>query len=128
MAEPYGLTCRADPTAAEPTSEIRATSNVVRPTVALMAQTRTTTDRTALVAAAVTVVLWSSAFVSIRAAGPHYSPGALALGRLAAGSVVLVVILLIKGEGLPVRTAWPGILVSGVLWFGVYMVALNWGE
>src|SRR5262249_56839051 len=23
---------------------------------------------------------------------------------------------------------WPGIGVAGVLWFGVYMVALNWGE
>jgi hypothetical protein len=32
-------------------------------------------------AAAVTVVLWASAFVSIRSAGGHFSPGALALGR-----------------------------------------------
>jgi drug/metabolite transporter (DMT)-like permease len=39
-----------------------------------------------------------------------------------------VAILVVKGEGLPARGAWPGIIVSGVLWFGVYMVALNWGE
>ncbi|WP_328402399.1 DMT family transporter [Streptomyces sp. NBC_00390] len=82
----------------------------------------------ALVAAGVTVVLWASAFVSIRSAGAAYSPGALALGRLLAASVVLGCVLLIRREGLPPRAAWPGIAVSGLLWFGLYMVALNWGE
>lgn len=90
--------------------------------------TRLSLDRRTLLAAGVTVTLWASAFVSIRSAGAHYEPGALALGRLLAGSVVLGGILLVRGEGLPPRAAWPGILGSGVLWFGVYMVALNWGE
>ncbi|WP_378733130.1 DMT family transporter [Nocardia brasiliensis] len=85
-------------------------------------------DRWAVAAAAVTVVLWASAYVFIRAAGQDFSPGALALGRLLTGSVALVAIVAVRGEGLPVRGAWPGIFVSGVLWFGVYMVALNWGE
>lgn len=85
-------------------------------------------DRRSLVAAGTTVLLWASAFVSIRVAGEHYSPGALALGRLLAGSAVLVVVLLLRREGWPPRAAWPGILGAGVLWFGVYMVALNWGE
>ncbi|MFI9400623.1 DMT family transporter [Nocardia sp. NPDC052316] len=85
-------------------------------------------DRKAVVAAAVTVVLWASAFVFIRAAGEDFSPGALALGRLATGAIALVLILIATGEGMPARAAWRGILVSGVLWFGVYMVALNWGE
>jgi drug/metabolite transporter (DMT)-like permease len=79
-------------------------------------------------AALVTVVLWASAFVSIRSAGEVYSPGALALGRLLAGSVALGTLCLIRREGWPPRAAWPGIAVSGVLWFGVYMVVLNWGE
>ncbi|MFD3685913.1 DMT family transporter [Nocardiopsis sp. NPDC058631] len=79
-------------------------------------------------AAGVTVLLWASAFVSIRSAGEFYSPGALALGRLAAGSLVLVAVLLLTRTGWPPRAAWPGIAASGVLWFGVYMVALNWGE
>ncbi|MFM9595676.1 DMT family transporter [Streptomyces scabiei] len=79
-------------------------------------------------AAAVTVVLWASAFVSIRSAGEAYSPGALALGRLLAGVVALGAIWWWRGEGLPPRSAWRGIAVSGVLWFGFYMVALNWGE
>jgi drug/metabolite transporter (DMT)-like permease len=82
----------------------------------------------ALMAAGVTVVLWASAFVSIRSAGEAYSPGALALGRLLAGSLALGCVLLIRREGLPPRAAWPGIAVSGLLWFGVYMVVLNWGE
>jgi drug/metabolite transporter (DMT)-like permease len=79
-------------------------------------------------AAAVTVVLWASAFVSIRSAGEAYSPGALALGRLLAGVVALGAIWLVRREGWPPRAAWRGIAVSGVLWFGFYMVALNWGE
>ncbi len=82
----------------------------------------------ALAAAGVTVVLWASAFVSIRSAGDAYSPGALALGRLLAGSLALGCVLLLRREGLPPRAAWPGIAVSGLLWFGLYMVALNWGE
>ncbi|MEU8651243.1 DMT family transporter [Streptomyces sp. NPDC048737] len=79
-------------------------------------------------AASVTVVLWASAFVSIRSAGAAYSPGALALGRLLAGALTLGAICLVRREGLPPRSAWRGIAVSGVLWFGFYMVALNWGE
>ncbi|MBO0773198.1 MAG: EamA family transporter, partial [Actinobacteria bacterium] len=46
-------------------------------------------DRRAVLAAVVTVVLWASAFVAIRGGGRDFSPGALALGRLLCGSVVL---------------------------------------
>lgn len=85
-------------------------------------------DRRSFVAAGVTVLLWASAFVAIRSAGEYFSPGALALGRLVAGSAVLVAFLLLRREGWPARAAWPGIVAIGLLWFGVYMVALNWGE
>nr|WP_063776235.1 DMT family transporter [Streptomyces sp. WM6386] len=85
-------------------------------------------DLLAAGAATVTVVLWASAFVSIRSAGTEYSPGALALGRLLAGVLTLGAICVVRREGLPARAAWPGILISGILWFGFYMVALNWGE
>jgi drug/metabolite transporter (DMT)-like permease len=85
-------------------------------------------DWRAIAAACTSVVLWASAFVSIRSAGDAYSPGALALGRLLAGSLMLGAILLVRREGLPSRGAWPGILASGLLWFGLYMVVLNWGE
>ena len=75
-----------------------------------------------------TVVLWASAFVAIRSAGHYFAPGALALGRLLVGAVALGLVCLGRREGWPPRVAWPGIAVAGVLWFGVYMVALNWGE
>ncbi|MES4907317.1 MULTISPECIES: DMT family transporter [unclassified Streptomyces] len=79
-------------------------------------------------AATFSVLAWASAFVSIRSAGAAYSPGALALGRLLAASLVLFTLVAIRREGLPPRGARRGILVSGVVWFGGYMVALNWGE
>jgi drug/metabolite transporter (DMT)-like permease len=85
-------------------------------------------DRRALAAAGVTVVLWASAFVAIRSGGRYFEPGALALGRLLTGSAVRVVVWLVRGGGWPPRAAWPGIVCTGALWFGVYMVALNWGE
>jgi drug/metabolite transporter (DMT)-like permease len=85
-------------------------------------------DRRVLVAVAVTVVLWASAFVAIRSAGHHFAPGALTLGRLLSGSVTLGVIWALWREGWPPRAAWPGIVAAGLLWFGLYMVALNWGE
>jgi drug/metabolite transporter (DMT)-like permease len=79
-------------------------------------------------AAAVTVVLWASAFVSIRSAGAYLAPGALAFGRLAVASLALGVVWLLRDRRWPARAAWPGILGSGLLWFGLYMVMLNWGE
>lgn len=85
-------------------------------------------DRRSVAAAGVAVVLWASAFVSIRGAAEHFSPGALALGRLVTGSVVLVAILLVRREGWPRRGAWPGILAAGLLWFAGYMTLLNWAE
>lgn len=85
-------------------------------------------DRLALGAAGVTVLFWASAFVAIRAAGRDFSPGALTLGRLVSAMVVLGIVAVVRREGLPPRAAWRGIAISGLLWFGVYMVALNWGE
>lgn len=90
--------------------------------------TRLGTDYRALAAAGVTIVLWASAFVVIRDAGEHISAGALALGRLLTSALVLGAVLVVRKHGLPPKAAWPGIVVSGVTWFGVYMVALNAGE
>ncbi len=94
----------------------------------LASQPTAQADRRSLLAAAVTVAAWASAFVAIRSAGQDFSPGALALGRLLPASAVLGVISLSQRAGWPPRAAWPGIVATGALWFGVYMVALNWGE
>ncbi|UMP06916.1 DMT family transporter [Amycolatopsis sp. EV170708-02-1] len=85
-------------------------------------------DVKTVAAIAVTMLLWASAFVAIRFAGTHYEPGALALGRLVVGALALGTIATCKGVKLPSRRAWPGIAGAGVFWFGLYMVALNWGE
>jgi drug/metabolite transporter (DMT)-like permease len=79
----------------------------------------------------VTVVLWASAFVGIRAIGPHFSPGSLTLGRLAIGAVVLSLLVLpqlIKTRLLPKDREWWPIVAYGVMWFGGYNVALNAAE
>jgi drug/metabolite transporter (DMT)-like permease len=82
----------------------------------------------ALVAALVTVSLWASAFVGIRYAGRDLAPGPLALGRLLVGSVALGALVLIRREPLAPRRSIRGIVICGVLWFGVYNVALNAAE
>jgi drug/metabolite transporter (DMT)-like permease len=79
-------------------------------------------------AAALTVAVWSSAFIAIRYAGRHFGPGELALGRLLVGSVALGVLVLVRREPLPPQRTLAGIAVCGVLWFGVYNVALNAAE
>ncbi|MBV9334478.1 MAG: DMT family transporter [Solirubrobacterales bacterium] len=81
-----------------------------------------------IAAVAVTVALWASAFVAIRYADRALSPGALALGRLLVGSLALGLPVLIRREPLPGRRELPGILVCGLLWFGVYNVSLNAAE
>ncbi len=79
-------------------------------------------------AAGVTVLLWASAFVGIRSAGTYFDPGALALGRLVVAAVVLGVLVALRREPLPRGRDWWLILAVGVLWLGVYNVALNAGE
>jgi drug/metabolite transporter (DMT)-like permease len=81
-----------------------------------------------LPALAVTVVLWASAFVGIRAIGDHFSPGPLALGRLLVGSIALTIIAWPRREPLPTGRPLALIAVYGALWFGAYNVALNAGE
>ncbi|UWF78767.1 DMT family transporter [Microbacterium neungamense] len=81
-----------------------------------------------LTAAAVTVVLWAPAFIGIRGAGPHFDPGALALLRMAVGTLALGVIAVRHGIRLPERRHWPLVIVWGVAWFCVYNLALNSAE
>ena len=82
-----------------------------------------------LIAIAVTVLAWASAFVVIRGTIEHISGGSLALLRLAVGAVLLTVPLLLARSW--VRPTWREWLVLagfGVLWFGVYNIALNIAE
>jgi drug/metabolite transporter (DMT)-like permease len=86
-------------------------------------------NRTRLVAAVgFTVVAWASAFVAIRAVGADVRPGALTLGRLAVGVVLLGLLQLRAGWVAPTRREWLLLAGAGVAWFGVYNVALNAAE
>jgi drug/metabolite transporter (DMT)-like permease len=79
-------------------------------------------------AIALTLLLWASAFVAIRHLGHDFSAGALALGRLAVGSLALGAVAVPRGLPRPGGRDWLSLVVIGVLWFGVYNVALNQGE
>jgi drug/metabolite transporter (DMT)-like permease len=86
-------------------------------------------DWLALGAALLTVVLWASAFVGIRALADDLSPGPFALGRLLVATAALAVIAGLRRPALPKqRRDFALIGVSGVIWFGGYFVALNAGE
>jgi drug/metabolite transporter (DMT)-like permease len=87
------------------------------------------TDWLALGAALLTVVLWASAFVGIRAVADDLSPGSFALGRLLVAALALGVIVALRRPALPRhRSDWTLIAVSGVVWFGGYFITLNAGE
>ena len=81
-----------------------------------------------IAAITVTLLLWASAFVAIRHLGHDYSPGALSLGRLVTGALCLGVVALSRGLVRPSRSDLLATVAIGVLWFGVYNVALNEGE
>lgn len=88
------------------------------------------TERSWLPLAAVTttLLLWASAFVAIRHLGTTFSAGPLSLGRLIVGSLALGSVAVSRGLPRPTGRDWLGLLVIGVLWFGVYNVALNQAE
>jgi drug/metabolite transporter (DMT)-like permease len=85
-------------------------------------------DLLALGAALVTILLWGSAFVAIRAAGESVSPGSISLGRLLVGGVLLGAVALARREPLPGRRDLLAIGAFGVLWLGVYSLSLNAAE
>jgi drug/metabolite transporter (DMT)-like permease len=76
----------------------------------------------------VAVTLWASAFVGIRFVSRELSAGALTLTRLSIGSLLLGILVVSRGERMPPQATLPGIAACGVLWFGVYNVALNEAE
>jgi drug/metabolite transporter (DMT)-like permease len=66
--------------------------------------------------------------VAIRAARTHFAPAPLTLGRLLVGAVALSAVMAAQRLALPPRRELPAIIACGLLWFGVYNVALNEGE
>jgi drug/metabolite transporter (DMT)-like permease len=85
-------------------------------------------DALPLAAALVTVALWASAFVGIRAAGRDLSAGPLTLGRLLVGGAALGLLVAARRDALPARGDLGRLLACGLLWFGAYNVLLNAAE
>ena len=79
-------------------------------------------------AAAVTVVLWASAFVAISHVGHEFSAGALSLGRLSSAVCCWGSSCSPRPRRWPAQCDWKLLLVCGLFWFGVYNVALNEAE
>ena len=79
-------------------------------------------------AAGITVVLWASAFVGIRAAGEELGPGPLTLARVGVAALVLGAFVAVRGDALPPRRDVPRLVFCGVLWLGAYNVLLNAAE
>jgi len=84
--------------------------------------------RMVMAAVAFTVVAWASAFVAIRTAGRELSPGPLSVIRLGVAALVLGAAVAFRRERLPGRAELRGVIACGVLWFGIYNLALNAGE
>ena len=85
-------------------------------------------ERSAIAAALVTVVLWASAFVGIRAAAVDLSAGSIALARLIVGVLALGAFVVTKPVPHPGRRDMALIVAIGVAWFAGYNVVLNEAE
>src|SRR4051812_19876335 len=82
-----------------------------------------------LAAVLVTVFAWASAFLIIRGVRAAFDPGALALGRLVVGTLALgAAVLATRTWVRPTRRECILLAACGVLWFGIYNVALNAAE
>lgn len=100
--------------AAAPAAPAPAAAAPIRPATAL--------------AIAFTVVCWASAFVGIRSAVKHVSPGSLALVRYVVASIVLAVLLAATRQRLPKRADLPRLMAVGLAGITAYNLLLNYGS
>jgi drug/metabolite transporter (DMT)-like permease len=85
------------------------------------------TTRT-LVALAVALVLWASAFAGIRAGLRAYSPSHLAILRFLIASAVLAIYAAFAHFRRPEMRDLPGLALSGAIGITFYNIAINYGE
>ncbi|MEO7261982.1 MAG: DMT family transporter [Jatrophihabitantaceae bacterium] len=79
-------------------------------------------------AVAFSILSWSAAFVGVRDAVRHFSPGSLALFRYIIASVVLAMMLAATRAPLPQRRDWPRLALVGLFGATTYNLALNFGS
>ncbi len=85
-------------------------------------------DARALVYIGVALLTWSSAYAAIAYALTSFSPGEVALARLAIGSLCFALLLVIKRVPLPARRDWLPLAALGVVGLTVYHLCLNYAE
>ena len=85
-------------------------------------------DGRALIAIAIALLTWSSAYAAIAYALPAFAPGEVALARLLIGSLCFAVLLRVRRVPLPSRRDWPQLALLGVLGLTVYHLCLNYAE
>lgn len=91
-------------------------------------QTQERLDGRALAYIGVALLTWSSAYAAIAYALASFTPGEVALARLAIGSACFAVLLVVKRVPLPARRDWLPLTMLGVIGLSVYHLCLNTAE
>jgi drug/metabolite transporter (DMT)-like permease len=85
-------------------------------------------DGRTLACIAIALLTWSSAYASIAYALASFTPGEVALARLAIASLCFAVLLLARRVPLPARRDWLQLALLGVIGLTVYHLCLNYAE
>lgn len=85
-------------------------------------------DGRALIYIGIALITWSSAYAAIAYALASFTPGQVALARLAIGSLCFALLLWARRVPLPQRKDWAQIAVLGVIGLTVYHLCLNDAE
>ena len=91
-------------------------------------QEKVSIDFRIIMAIAITLIFWASAFAGIRAGLKAYSPGNLVLLRFLTASIVLSAYAIITRLPLPEKKDLPAIFFLGFIGITVYHLALTYGE
>src|SRR5690349_14982861 len=84
-------------------------------------------DGRTAVALVVTLLLWGSAVVGIRATLREYPPGALALARFVIASATLSILAIPRKLRIPDRSDFPAIALVGLLGVTAYHILISYG-
>lgn len=85
-------------------------------------------DGRALSYIGIALLTWSSAYAAIAYALASFTPGEVALARLAIGSLCFAALMVVKRIPLPARRDWPQLVLLGVTGLTVYHLCLNYAE
>lgn len=91
-------------------------------------QTPERLDGRALSYIGIALLTWSSAYAAIAYALASFTPGEVALARLAIGSLCFAVLLAVKRVPLPARRDWLPLAALGVIGLSTYHLCLNTAE